>query len=56
MGVPSAAELGEVLTTPHHKKFSNFTKHFTRTRTLSDPLVQHKQWKRHLRFGTANKN
>ena len=51
-GVSSAAGLGEVLTTPHRKK-NNFTKYFTRTR--SDPLVHHKQWETHLRFGTGNK-
>jgi hypothetical protein len=41
-----------VLTTPHLKKIKNVTKNFTRPKDLgTDPLVQHKQWKRDFRFG-----
>jgi len=43
-------EFGEVLTTPNRK--NDVTVHLIRPRILNDRLVQQKQWKCDLGFGT----
>jgi hypothetical protein len=44
--------LGEVIT-PHHKKY-HITNHSERHWTWTDPLLQIKQRKKDMRFGTWN--
>ena len=52
---PPAGGLGEVLTTPHRKKY-HVTKCLQEPRTWTDTLVRPKQRKRDMRFGTWNVN
>ena len=42
-----------MITTPHHKKY-HITNHSKTHWTWTDPLVQTKQWKKDIRFGTWN--
>jgi len=44
--------LGEVLTTPHLKMYHVTKCSHTKLQTWTDTLVQPKQWKRDMRFGT----
>ena len=54
MGGPPAWGLGEVLTTPHHKKYPVTNCLQVKPWTWTDTLARHKQQKRDMRFGTWN--